>query len=111
MNSTTSDSFSPNHNHANMNTVLQLTVSNHPGVMSHVMGLFARRAFNVDGILCLPLPDTSRSSIWLRVREDHRLEQVLRQIEKLADVHEVCRHPAERSVFRELEKFFGELTA
>jgi acetolactate synthase-1/3 small subunit len=89
------------------NTVLQITVSNHPGVMSHVMGLFARRAFNVDGILCLPLPDSSFSGIWLRVREDNRLEQVIRQIEKLADVHEVRRHPANRAVFQDLERLFS----
>lgn len=96
--------------HNIMNTVLQLTVSNHPGVMSHVMGLFARRAFNVDGILCLPLPDSACSSIWLRVREDNRLEQMVRQIQKLADVHEVQRHPASHAVFRDLERFFAEET-
>jgi acetolactate synthase-1/3 small subunit len=91
-----------------MNTILQLTVSNHPGVMSHVMGLFARRAFNVDGIVCLPLSDSSRSSIWLRVCEDARLEQMVRQIEKLADVHNVRRHPANHAVFQDLERFFSE---
>jgi acetolactate synthase-1/3 small subunit len=91
-----------------MNTVLQLTVSNHPGVMSHVMGLFARRAFNVDGILCLPLPDSSRSGIWLRVRADNRLEQVIHQIQKLADVHEVRRHSASPAIFQDLKRFFAE---
>jgi acetolactate synthase I/III small subunit len=91
-----------------MNTILQLTVANHPGVMSHVMGLFARRAFNVDGILCLPLPDNSRSYIWLRVCEDSRLEQLVRQLEKLADVHDVRRHPADHAVFKDLERFFCE---
>ncbi|EMK3758521.1 ACT domain-containing protein, partial [Providencia rettgeri] len=34
---------------------LELIVRNHPGVMSHICGLFARRAFNVDGILCMPI--------------------------------------------------------
>lgn len=34
---------------------LELIVRNHPGVMTHICGLFARRAFNVDGILCLPM--------------------------------------------------------
>lgn len=34
---------------------LELAVRNHPGVMSHVCGLFARRAYNVEGILCMPL--------------------------------------------------------
>lgn len=37
------------------NVILELTVRNHPGVMTHVCGLFARRAFNVEGILCLPI--------------------------------------------------------
>ena len=27
------------------NVILELTVRNHPGVMTHVCGLFARRAF------------------------------------------------------------------
>ena len=37
--------------------VLELTVNNHPGVMSHVCGLLSRRAYNVEGILCLPIGD------------------------------------------------------
>lgn len=57
-------------------TVLELTVSNHPGVMAHICGLFARRAFNVEGILCMPIGDGSRSRIWLLLNEDQVLEQV-----------------------------------
>jgi acetolactate synthase I/III small subunit len=86
--------------------VLELTVKNHPGVMSHICGLFARRAFNVDGILCMPIGEGSTSRIWLRVREDLRLEQLLRQMRKLADVSEVRRHDAEHEVFLRLEQFF-----
>ena len=88
-------------------TVLELTVQNHPGVMTHVCGLFARRAFNVDGILCMPIGDATRSRIWLRVREEQRLEQLVRQMEKLADVLEVRRHDADHEVFLHLEEFFG----
>ena len=36
---------------ADRQTVLRLLVRNHPGVMSHLCGLFARRAFNVDQML------------------------------------------------------------
>lgn len=71
--------------------VLELTVNNHPGVMSHVCGLFSRRAFNVEGILCLPLGDGQCSRIWLLVPEDDRLPQVISQLKKLEDVREV--HP------------------
>jgi len=87
--------------------ILELTVQNHPGVMTHVCGLFARRAFNVDGILCMPIGDATRSRIWLRVREEQRLEQLVRQMEKLADVLEVRRHDADHEVFLHLEEFFG----
>jgi acetolactate synthase-1/3 small subunit len=86
--------------------VLELTVKNHPGVMSHVCGLFSRRAFNVDGILCLPMGDASHSRIWLRVNEDQRLEQMIKQMEKLADVVAVRRHKADHQVFLRLEEFF-----
>lgn len=87
-------------------TVLELTVHNHPGVMSHVCGMFARRAFNVEGILCMPFGDGSRSRIWLLVNEDARLEQMTRQLLKLIDVLEVQRHGAGHEVFVQLEAFF-----
>jgi acetolactate synthase-1/3 small subunit len=74
--------------------ILRLVVRNHPGVMSHVCGLFHRRLFNVDGIACLPMADASRSAVLLLVREDERLEQVVRQLAKLADVLEIRREPA-----------------
>lgn len=86
--------------------VLELNVRNHPGVMSHVCGLFARRAFNVEGILCMPVGEGSDSRIWLLVREDLRLSQMIAQVEKLEDVVSVSRHGAEHVVFERLEEFF-----
>jgi acetolactate synthase-1/3 small subunit len=85
-----------------------LTVRNHPGVLSHVCGLFARRAFNVEGVLCMPLGDRARSRVWLLVAEDERLEQMTRQLGKLEDVREVRRHAADHEVFLQLEAFFRE---
>ena len=88
-------------------TVLELTVRNHPGVMSHVCGLFARRAFNVEGILCMPVEEgASQSHIWLLVREDERLPQMISQAKKLVDVLNVQRHGADHRVFERLEAFF-----
>jgi len=86
--------------------VLELEVGNHAGVMSHICGLFARRAFNVEGILCMPIVGSDASRIWLLVFEDQRLEQMLRQLEKLVDVRAVRRHGAEHEVFERLEEFF-----
>ena len=79
--------------------VLRLLVRNHSGVMSHVCGLFARRGFNVEGILCLPVADGTRSVILLVVDEDERLEQVIRQLAKLEDVREIHRAPEARKAF------------
>jgi acetolactate synthase-1/3 small subunit len=82
--------------------VLELTVRNHPGVMSHICGLFARRAFNVEGILCLPLNDALHSRIWLQVADDKRLEQMISQVEKLEDVVQLIRHAGDPGIFTRL---------
>ncbi len=79
--------------------VLRLLVRNHPGVMSHVCGLFARRACNVEGIVCLPVGDGRRSAVLLLVREDGRLRQLLRHVEKLEDVIEVGCDPGGHAAF------------
>jgi len=95
-----------NENQALSRAVLEIDVANHPGVMSHVVGLFSRRAYNVEGILCLPVGDGRQSRIWLLVNEDQRLPQMIRQVEKLEDVSAVRRHHADHAVFTDLEAFF-----
>ena len=87
-------------------TVLELDVNNHAGVMSHIVGLFSRRAYNVEGILCMPVGTGRTSRIWLTVNEDARLEQMIRQIEKLEDVLVVRRHGAGHEVFERVGEFF-----
>jgi acetolactate synthase-1/3 small subunit len=79
--------------------VLRLLVRNHAGVMSHVCGLFARRAFNVEGILCVPVGDARCSAILLLVHEDQRLEQLVCQLRKLEDVLDIYRAPDARAAF------------
>lgn len=86
--------------------VLEIDVNNHAGVMSHVVGLFSRRAYNVEGILCLPIGNGAQSRIWLLVNEDARLGQMIKQVEKLEDVQSVRRHRADHAVFQDLEAFF-----
>lgn len=96
----------PSENQAIARAVLELDVNNHAGVMSHVVGLFSRRAYNVEGILCMPVGDGSTSRIWLLVNEDLRLEQMVKQVEKLEDVLVVRRHGAGHEVFERLEDYF-----
>jgi acetolactate synthase-1/3 small subunit len=86
--------------------VLEIDVNNHAGVMSHVVGLFSRRAYNVEGILCLPLGQGAQSRIWLLVHDDQRLPQMMRQVEKLEDVKRLRRHDGDHPVFAGLESHF-----
>jgi acetolactate synthase I/III small subunit len=88
--------------------VLELLVNNHPGVMSHICGLFSRRAFNMEGIACLPVGDGSRSRIWLLVGADQRLDQVVKQVRKLRDVLQVDMHGGEHPVFTGLGRLIRE---
>ncbi|MEQ9824561.1 MAG: ACT domain-containing protein [Puniceicoccaceae bacterium] len=85
---------------------LELKVMNHPGVMLHIVGLFARRAFNLEGIACMPSRDGIHSRIWLRVHDDEKLSQIQLQLAKLVDVMEVDLHPPGHEAFRRMEAFF-----
>ncbi|PKO86947.1 MAG: acetolactate synthase isozyme 1 small subunit [Betaproteobacteria bacterium HGW-Betaproteobacteria-10] len=95
-----------NEQNAIARAVLEIDVNNHAGVMSHVVGLFSRRSYNVEGILCLPVGDGNQSRIWLLVNEDLRLAQMMKQVEKLEDVIAIRRHNADHAVFQDLESFF-----
>jgi acetolactate synthase-1/3 small subunit len=86
--------------------VLELRVRNHPGTMSHITGLFARRGFNLEAIVCAPVGDGRESGMLLLVADEPRLEQVERQLAKLYDVL-VVRHRADLDpgFFRQLAGF------
>ncbi|WP_319759530.1 acetolactate synthase small subunit [Maridesulfovibrio sp.] len=71
------------------NYVIDLLVRNHAGVMSQITGLFSRRNFNLEGIVCGPVGEGRESRMILTVADDSKLEQIVLQLEKLYDVLEV----------------------
>jgi len=83
--------------------VLEVTVHSHPGVLAQVCGLFSRRAYHLEAMLCVPAGHERR--IWLLVSERQRLAQLEQQLLKLQDVRGVRRHGADRELFVRL----GEL--
>ncbi len=91
-------------------SILELTVNNHPGVMSHICGLFARRAYNLEGIMVMPIRgrQDKLSRVWLLLKENRKLDQIIRQTEKLIDVISVKRHMATNSVFEKVEDYFED---
>lgn len=85
--------------------LIELLVRNHSGVMSHITGLFARRAFNLEGILCTQIGDGSTSKMYLLVKNDSSLDQIIKQLKKLYDVIEVSLHEDyDKSVFAHLDE-------
>jgi acetolactate synthase-1/3 small subunit len=69
--------------------VIELTVHNHSGVMSHITGLFSRRGYNLEGILCGRIGEGKQSRMYLLVEENEQFEQVVKQLTKLYDVLEL----------------------
>ena len=86
-------------------TVIELLVNNHPGVMSHITGLFSRRGYNLDGILCGSIGEGKTSIMYLLVRKNDVFQQIINQLEKLYDVIEIYERPEYNiSVFFRIDK-------
>lgn len=68
---------------------IELIVNNHPGVMSHITGLFSRRGYNLEGILCGVIGEGNTSVMYLLVEVNAVYPQVLSQLGKLYDVLEL----------------------
>ncbi|MBU4175484.1 MAG: acetolactate synthase small subunit [Actinobacteria bacterium] len=89
-----------------MKHTLSILVENKPGVLARVAGLFSRRGFNIDSlaVAVTEKPELSRMTVVVDV-EEHSLEQVHKQLNKLINVIKVTDLPAENSVQRELVLF------
>ena len=67
-------------------TVLELRVQNHPGAMARITALFADGGFNLEAILCVPLPGGIESRMLLLVSDAHRLGHVEGELARLPDI-------------------------
>ncbi|MFQ5894260.1 MAG: acetolactate synthase small subunit [Nitrospinota bacterium] len=86
-----------------MRQTLSILVNNHPGVLSHVAGLFTRRGYNIESIAAGTTEDPTVTRITIVAQGDeNQLQQVAKQIRKLYDVREVLDLRYSRSVTREL---------
>lgn len=86
--------------------VIELTVHNHSGVMSHITGLFSRRGYNLEGILCGRIGEGKQSRMYLLVEENEQFEQVVKQLTKLYDVFDLrILEGANSGIFNRIEEW------
>jgi len=73
-----------------MKHIISALVENKPGVLAHVAGMFAARAFNIDSLVVGRTEDPALSRMTIVVVGDDRvLEQVRKQLAKIVPVVKV----------------------
>ena len=86
-----------------MRHVLSALVTNQPGVLAHISGMLASRAFNIDSLAVGETENPDFSRITFVVRGDDRvLDQVRKQLEKLVTVVKVLDFSKQNIVERDL---------
>lgn len=86
-----------------MTRILSVLVRNHPGVLSHVAGLFTRRGYNIKSLAAGETQNPRITRITIVVGEDEAdVDQISKQIRKLIDVIEVQEFTYEAAITREL---------
>jgi acetolactate synthase I/III small subunit len=82
---------------------LSVLVENKPGVLVRIAGLFSRRNFNIDSLAVGPTEHEEISRMTIVVNYDeHPLEQVTKQLNKLVNVLKIVELEPGQAVQREL---------
>jgi len=86
-----------------MKHIISALVENKPGVLAHVSGMFAARAFNIDSLVVGRTEDPQLSRMTIVVIGDDRvLEQVRKQLAKIIPVVKVQDFAGQSVVARDL---------
>ncbi len=73
-----------------MRHIISILVDNEFGVLSRVAGMFTARGYNIESLTVAPTDDPSLSRITLvTIGDDNRIEQIIKQLNKLLDVVKV----------------------
>ena len=86
-----------------MKHIISALVENKPGVLAHVAGMFAARAFNIDSLVVgrTEEPALSRMTIVV-IGDDRVVEQVRKQLAKIVPVVKVVDFAGQPVVARDL---------
>ena len=73
-----------------MKRIISVLMENEPGALSRVVGLFSQRGYNIESLTVAPTEDGSLSRLTLMtIGDDHKIEQITKQVNKLIDVLKV----------------------
>lgn len=70
-----------------MRRILSVLLENEAGALSRVVGLFAQRNYNIESLAVAPTEDTTLSRLTLTTRgDDSKIQQIIKQLNKLVEV-------------------------
>lgn len=70
-----------------MRRIISVLLENAPGALSRVVGLFSQRGYNIESLTVAPTEDDTLSRLTLTtVGNDHKIEQITKNLNKLVDV-------------------------
>lgn len=70
-----------------MRRIISVLMENEPGALSRVVGLFSQRGYNIETLTVAPTEDETLSRLTVTtVGDDHKIEQITKNLNKLIDV-------------------------
>ena len=86
-----------------MKHIISAIVENQPGVLARIVGLISGRGYNIESLNVAPTQDETTSRMTVTVLgDDHVLEQVTKQLNKLVNVIKVSDLTHKKFLHREL---------
>lgn len=86
-----------------MRRIISVLLENEAGALSRVVGLFAQRNYNIETLTVAPTEDTTLSRLTLTtIGDDRKIEQIIKQLNKLIEVIKVSDLTEGEHVEREL---------
>lgn len=86
-----------------MRRIISVLLENQPGALSRVVGLFSQRGYNIETLTVAPTDDPTLSRLNITLfADEHVLEQIEKQLNKLIDILKVANITESEHVEREL---------
>ncbi|MBF7690151.1 MULTISPECIES: acetolactate synthase small subunit [Acinetobacter] len=86
-----------------MRHIISVLIENESGALSRLVGLFSQRGYNIETLNVAPTEDETLSRLTLTTYgDDHKIEQITKQLNKLIEVVKVVALSESAHIEREL---------